>query len=681
MPVEVRMIQQAYKFALQPAQAQLPVLAAHCRGSRYAFNWALEQKYTALKAQWAEKEAGGKATTQIPNYFTLTPVWNAFKTSGDACQRCSTVLHPEYSTWNDRDGGILCRDGEHHEHGHGLPWAANNSSGIYLAALRDADMAFTRWFTSLRGDLKGRPAGRPKFKGAGKSRDSFQLMGPGVKVLCTGTSKREDTARARTPGQLAALRQSRGDATHLQLPTIGQIAISEPHKKLTRQLRTAGQQAHDLTSILAGLREKAGLTITETAAALTGLADQRARDKAAASAAEEMRKALAALERATTDETRAKAADRIARASGQQERASQASSNRIERWSERKYGEAERTGQITWDQAADLCTALDADQVTRGQLLPLAQQARIIRATVSRDAAGRWHCVLTCAVPKTIRTGPSARQRAGGTIGVDFGTRHVITPSRGEAVPAPRSLEKAQRKLARLQRKMQRQQGPWDPETKSRRQPSGRWLDTREQVGRLHAQVASAREDALQQATSHLIHSHEVIAVENWDVSQTFGHPHRLSEVDRDAGTATCSACGPDTEIKIQQRLTRKGMKDTVKCAAAVPARLRRDRNRHLADAGIGMGRAMLESKAPWYGAQVQRFGSKTEPSGRRCSRCGGIRFLPVPPHDDWFLCDQVTDDTSPQRWRPGCGNKMLRRLNTARLQERYAKLELEPVT
>ena len=227
--------------------------------------------------------------------------------------------------------------------------------------------------------------------------------------------------------------------------------------------------------------------------------------------------------------------------------------------------------------------------------------ARLVRGTISQHSDGRWYIALTVEVAREVRTGPSARQRAGGTIGVDFGVRQVATCSDGTVVDNPRHLEAAQRKLASLQRALSRTD-----------QGSRRRVKARARLARAHARVGHLRLDATQKATTAMIHSHERIVVEGWDVQQVAQH----GSVD-------------------------------------VPVKVRRDRNRALADAGIGAARWQLQAKAGWYGCSVEVAG-RHEATGRTCSVCGQVRTKPVPPTDELFRCP--------------AGHVVDRRMNTARL-------------
>jgi putative transposase len=143
-------------------------------------------------------------------------------------------------------------------------------------------------------------------------------------------------------------------------------------------------------------------------------------------------------------------------------------------------------------------------------------------------------------------------------------------------VPAPKSLSTAQGRLRALQRKAARQQGPWDPGTKSRRPPSKRWGRTNRRIGRVHAHAAAVRRDVLHKATTSLAQQHRVITVETLNASGM-----------RSAGGAH-----------------------------------KRGLNRALSDASLAQVRRMLAYKCTWYGSTLVEAG-RCYPSSKLCSACG----------------------------------------------------------
>jgi putative transposase len=134
-----------------------------------------------------------------------------------------------------------------------------------------------------------------------------------------------------------------------------------------------------------------------------------------------------------------------------------------------------------------------------------------------------------------------------------------------------------------LQRRAARQQGPWDPGTKSRRPPSKRWGRTSRRIGRVHAHAAAVRRDVLHKATTSLAHRHRVITVETLNASGM-----------RSAGGAH-----------------------------------KRGLNRALSDASFAEVRRMLAYKCTWYGSALVEAG-RYYPSSKLCSACGGRKPNPT---------------------------------------------------
>lgn len=169
------------------------------------------------------------------------------------------------------------------------------------------------------------------------------------------------------------------------------------------------------------------------------------------------------------------------------------------------------------------------------------------------------------------------------SVGVDVGVKAdcllvVATPDGREIkrVPAAKSLTAAQTRLRALQRQAARQQGPYDPDTKTKRQPSKRWIKTQKRVSRAHAHAAAVRRDVLHKATTALAQRHQVITVETLNASGM-----------RSAGGA-----------------------------------YKRGLNRALADAALAEIRRMLGYKTQWYGSTLVEA-DRYYPSSKTCSGCG----------------------------------------------------------
>jgi putative transposase len=208
-----------------------------------------------------------------------------------------------------------------------------------------------------------------------------------------------------------------------------------------------------------------------------------------------------------------------------------------------------------------------------------AGTARILSVTV-RFTAGRWQCAFQVIVEGKARRA-HARRSEHPVVGVDVGVKDLLvvaTPDGTEVarVAAPKPLTRAQSRLRAAQRQVARRCGPYDPETKTRREPSKRWERASARVGRIHAKVAAIRAHEIHTATTDLAVAHDTVAVE---------------------------------------QLAAKNM-------AQRGGRRKRGLNRALGDAAVARIRTQLDYKTTWYGAELvtaPRWFASTQ----LCSRCG----------------------------------------------------------
>ena len=164
---------------------------------------------------------------------------------------------------------------------------------------------------------------------------------------------------------------------------------------------------------------------------------------------------------------------------------------------------------------------------------------------------------------------------------MDVGVRDLLVVATADGVEvdriaAPKPLTRAQSRLRAAQRSAARRCGPYDPDTKTRREPSKRWERANARVGRIHATVAAIRAHEIHHATTALATRHEVVAAEK------------------------LSAKNP----------ARRG------------GRRKRGLNRALGDAALGRIRTQLDYKASWYGTTLMTA-PRFFPSTQLCWRCG----------------------------------------------------------
>ena len=107
-----------------------------------------------------------------------------------------------------------------------------------------------------------------------------------------------------------------------------------------------------------------------------------------------------------------------------------------------------------------------------------AGTARILSATV-RFTGGRWQCSFQVLVEGKTRRAHAGRSHHR-VVGVDVGVKDLLvvaTPDGVEVarVAAPKPLTRAQSRLRAAGRQAARRCGPYDPDTKTHREPSKRW--------------------------------------------------------------------------------------------------------------------------------------------------------------------------------------------------------------
>jgi putative transposase len=208
-------------------------------------------------------------------------------------------------------------------------------------------------------------------------------------------------------------------------------------------------------------------------------------------------------------------------------------------------------------------------------------QAVIQSVTVSR-AGSRWYASVLCRVQQEIPQRLTARQRAGGVVGVDLGSTHLAVLSGrlrqadhdSNVVEHPRHLQRCMTRLTKAQRALSK-----TVKGSVRRGRAAR------KVARIHHEVAERRATHLHALTRQLAENFSHIAVEGFDVQGLMKRPPVPGEGRR---------------------------------ASSITARF----NRYLLDAAPGEVRRQLAYKALWYGSTMVVL-TPGEPVNQVCSRCG----------------------------------------------------------
>lgn len=204
--------------------------------------------------------------------------------------------------------------------------------------------------------------------------------------------------------------------------------------------------------------------------------------------------------------------------------------------------------------------------ITRGDAL-------IQSVTVSRSGH-RWYASVLVKQQQTV-AGPSRRQRAAGTVGVDLGVKVTAALSTGEIVPNPRVKASLAARIAKTNRALARAQ-----------KGSKRRTRLVARLGRLHHLEALERARHTHALTKRLATGWSDIAVEDLNV----------------AGMTRSS----------RGTVEHPGMNVRAKAGLS----------RAILDVAPGELRRQLDYKTSWYGSRLHVV-DRWAPTSKTCSRCG----------------------------------------------------------
>jgi putative transposase len=191
---------------------------------------------------------------------------------------------------------------------------------------------------------------------------------------------------------------------------------------------------------------------------------------------------------------------------------------------------------------------------------PLPEGAEPSSASVSLDAAQRWHVSLLCE-DKAVKHLPKLKT----AVGIDLGINALATLSTGEKIPNLKHDARELKRKRRLSRALARKQ-----------KGSRNRYKARIKLARLHAKVADRRRDQMQKLSTRIVRENQVIVVEDLNVAGMVRN-HCLARVISDAAwrmlltvlaykcawygrelikvdrfypsSKTCSACGHVVEL------------------------------------------------------------------------------------------------------------------------------------
>ena len=146
-------------------------------------------------------------------------------------------------------------------------------------------------------------------------------------------------------------------------------------------------------------------------------------------------------------------------------------------------------------------------------------QGRILSATISRSASGKYYVSLCCRLEENIPKLPST----GAAIGLDLGIKSYAVTSDAVEHENPKYLKQSEKKLKRLQRQLFR-----------KKKGSANWEKARIQVARYHEHVANQRRDMQQKLSANIVRENDIICVENL-APKNLMRNHKLAKAIADA--------------------------------------------------------------------------------------------------------------------------------------------------
>lgn len=242
----------AYKFRLDPTQAQKIALAQCAGAARYAYNLLTAHNLEVSRVRadyWRTRiDAGVDEATVKAELKTLAQSDTAYKSIGYGAYG-TQYLTPEIN--RHRAAGKAIDDGADpttvwpETERSSEPWMHTIPRRVLVSGLQSADKAWKNFFDSRTGARAGRLVGTPRFKRKGVSRDSFTIPAPET-IGAYGTAYlRGEPEYACRKAQL----KRRGISTtptiedyrHVRLSHLGVIRTHNTTKPLVKAVRAGAE--------------------------------------------------------------------------------------------------------------------------------------------------------------------------------------------------------------------------------------------------------------------------------------------------------------------------------------------------------------------------------------------------------------------------------------------------------
>lgn len=146
-------------------------------------------------------------------------------------------------------------------------------------------------------------------------------------------------------------------------------------------------------------------------------------------------------------------------------------------------------------------------------------QGRILSATVSRSASGKYYVSVCCQLEQGLPKLPSTTA----SVGLDMGIKSFAVSSDGIKWPNHKYLRLSEKKLKRLQHQLSRK-------TKG----SCNWKKTRIRIAKCYEHIANQRRDMQQKLSTDIIRQYHVICIEDL-ASSNLVQNHKMAKSISDA--------------------------------------------------------------------------------------------------------------------------------------------------